>query len=198
METREEADMITIEALRFAYGGKPVFDGLSLSLGHITCITGPSGCGKTTLLRLIAGLLKPRSGTITGVPDRVSMVFQEDRLLPWRTAFENVADVLPPDEAHKAGDWLRQAELSELSDSYPDSMSGGQKRRVALARALAYGKISAGGSLLVLDEPFKGFDPELTRRMAALILSQGIPVIASLHAPEEMERLGGDIVRLPC
>lgn len=190
--------MITIDSLRFAYGGKQVFDGLSLSLGRITCITGPSGCGKTTLLRLIAGLVKPQGGTITGVPNRVSMVFQEDRLLPWRTALENIADVLMPDEADAAMGWLRLVELSDLRDSYPDSMSGGQKRRIALARALAYCGKGTGGGLLILDEPFKGFDPELTYRMAALILAQNIPIIAALHAPEEIERLGGDIIRLQC
>ncbi|NLA87688.1 MAG: ABC transporter ATP-binding protein [Clostridiales bacterium] len=191
--------MITIESLRFAYGGKQIFDGLNLSLGPITCVTGPSGCGKTTLLRLVAGLLKPQSGTIGGVPERVSMVFQEDRLLPWRTALENVSAVLPPAEAHQAADWLRLVELSGLRNSYPDSMSGGQKRRVALARALAYsGELPEGGGLLILDEPFKGVDPELTDRMAALILSRNIPIIAALHAPEEIERLGGDNVRLPC
>ncbi len=189
--------MITIESLRFAYGGKPIFDGLNLSLGEITCVTGPSGCGKTTLLRLVAGLLIPQSGTITGVPDRVSMVFQEDRLLPWCTALENIAAVLPPAEENKAEKWLERVELGSLRDSYPDTMSGGQRRRVALARALAYSwEIPAGGGLLILDEPFKGFDPELTDRMAALILSRNIPIIAALHAPEEIERLGGSIVRL--
>lgn len=191
--------MITIDSLRFAYDGKQIFNGLSLTLGYTACITGPSGCGKTTLLRLIAGLLKPQSGTITGVPGRVSMVFQEDRLLPWCTALENVAAVLPPAEAVNAAEWLRLVELHDLKDSYPDSMSGGQKRRVALARALAYGgEFPAGEGLLILDEPFKGFDPELTSRMAALILSRNTPVIAVLHAPEEIERLGGDVVRLQC
>lgn len=191
--------MINIESLSFAHGGKPVFDGLNLSLGHKTCITGPSGCGKTTLLRLLAGLLKPRSGAITGVPDRVSMVFQEDRLLPWRTALENIAVVLPTPAEKKAEEWLGLVELDGLGGSYPDSMSGGQKRRVALARALAFGgELPPGGRLLILDEPFKGFDPELTVRMASLILSQDIPIVAALHAPEEIELLGGDLVRLMC
>ena len=191
--------MINIDSLRFAYSGKQIFDGLSLSLGRITCITGPSGCGKTTLLRLLAGLVKPQSGTITGVPGRVAMVFQEDRLLPWRTVLENITAVLPPAEAYKAEAWLRLVELHDLRDSYPDSISGGQKRRIALARALAYCSIiPPGGSLLILDEPFKGFDPALTNRMSALILAQNIPIVAALHAPEEIERLGGDIIRLQC
>ena len=183
--------MIEINALRFVYGEKQIFDGLSLSLGETTCITGPSGCGKTTLLKLLAGLEKPQSGTITGVPRRVSFMFQEDRLLPWCTARENVAAVLPPHRADKAGFWLRQVELMDQPDSYPANMSGGQRRRVALARALAF-----DGGLLILDEPFKGFDPDLTRRMAALIRSLNTPVIASVHAPDEMEQIGGDIIRL--
>jgi ABC-type nitrate/sulfonate/bicarbonate transport system ATPase subunit len=191
--------MISIESLSFTYGGKLIFDRLNLSLGYKTCITGPSGCGKTTLLRLIAGLLKPRSGAIKGVPSRVSMVFQEDRLLPWRTALENIAAVLPPEAEKKAEEWLGLVELDGLGGNYPDSMSGGQKRRVALARALAFGaELPPGGRLLILDEPFKGFDPELTERMTALILSQDIPIVAALHAPEEIELLGGDLIRLAC
>ena len=183
--------MIEINALRFIYDDKQLFDGLSLSLGEVTCITGPSGCGKTTFLRLLAGLEKPQSGTITGVPDRVSFMFQEDRLLSWCTARENVEAVLFPDEIGRAADWLEQVELEPYQSSYPANLSGGQRRRVALARTLAY-----KGGILLLDEPFKGFDPDLTRRMAKLILSQGVPVIASVHAPEEIELFGGDVIRL--
>ncbi len=185
--------MIVIDALRFTYGDKKVFNGLSLRLGDVTCITGQSGCGKTTLLKLIAGLEKPQGGTITGVPGRVSFMFQEDRLLPWCTARENVAAVMASDEADKADFWLSQVELSDCRASYPGNMSGGQRRRVALARALAY-----GGGLLILDEPFKGFDPDLTQRMTGLILSQNVPVIASVHSREEIGRIGGDVVRLEC
>ena len=190
---KEGADtiMIEINKLSFAYSGKQIFDGLSLSLGEYACITGPSGCGKTTLLRLIAGLEKPQGGTITGVPDRVSFMFQEDRLLPWGTARENVASVLPTDETDKVDYWLEQVELKEHGMSYPANMSGGQKRRVALARALAY-----GGGLLLLDEPFKGFDAKLAKRMADLIRSTNMPVIASVHSSQEMGFLGGEIIKL--
>jgi ABC-type nitrate/sulfonate/bicarbonate transport system ATPase subunit len=183
--------VIEVSNLCFSYGDKSVFDGLSLQFGDVTCVTGPSGCGKTTLLKLLAGLLKPQGGTITGMPGRISFMFQEDRLLPWCTARENVAAVLPPDEADKADGWLKRVELEEYMSGYPANLSGGQRRRVALARALAY-----GGGVLILDEPYKGFDPELTRRMTALILSQNMPVVASVHSTEEMGLLGGEIIRL--
>lgn len=184
-------DMIEIKDVSFSYGEKKIFDALSLSISPPACITGPSGCGKTTLLRLVAGMEKPLSGTITGVTGRVAFLFQEDRLLPWATAKENVAYALPPSRRGEALSWLSAVELGDKADSLPEAMSGGQMRRVALARALAF-----GGELLILDEPFKGFDPELTVRMASLIHSVNIPVIASIHSPEEMAVFGGNIIRL--
>ena len=192
--------MIRIQELYFGYGGKSIFDGFTRDLGPVTCITGPSGCGKTTLLRLIAGFEKPDSGTIAGVPERVSVLFQEDRLLPWHSARRNVEAVLAPDNSGAAAEWLQKTELGDFLDSSPNSLSGGQRRRVALARALAYaGETPAGeapGALLILDEPFKGLDPALTGRMTALILSQNIPVIAAVHSPEEIALFGGDVIKL--
>lgn len=183
--------MMQIENLRFSYGNKEIFNGFNHTFESVTCITGPSGCGKTTLLRLIAGLEKPRGGRIVGAPARPAMLFQEDRLLPWLTARQNVAAVLPGTERGSAADWLAKTELADFMDALPENLSGGQKRRVALARALCY-----GGDLLILDEPFKGFDPALTKRMAALIRAQEIPVVAAVHSPEEMALLGGDVLRL--
>ncbi len=183
--------MIQIENLRFSYGGNEIFSGVSHTFGPVTCITGPSGCGKTTLLRLVAGLEEPQGGKIGGAPARPAVLFQEDRLLPWLTARQNVAAVLPGADRGAAADWLRKTELADFMDVLPENLSGGQKRRVALARALCY-----GGDLLILDENFKGFDPALTKRMAALILAQEIPVIAAVHSPEEMALLGGDVLRL--
>jgi ABC-type nitrate/sulfonate/bicarbonate transport system ATPase subunit len=184
--------MIRIEKLLFAYGDKKVFEGFTETLGPVTCVTGPSGCGKTTLLRLLAGFEKPQGGTITGVPERVAVMFQEDRLLPWWTARRNVEAVLPGLDGAEAAVWLRRVELGDCLDSLSDSLSGGQRRRVALARTLGY-----GGGLLVLDEPFKGFDPALTERMAKLILSLNTPVVAAVHSPEEIALLGGEVIRLP-
>jgi ABC-type nitrate/sulfonate/bicarbonate transport system ATPase subunit len=183
--------MIEIKELSFAYGDQKIFDGLTMSLDGHTCITGPSGCGKSTLLRLIAGFSKPQSGTISGVPERIAFLFQEDRLLPWSTAGENVAAALPRERRAEALDWLEKVELGDKRDSHPDSMSGGQNRRIALARALAF-----GGQLLILDEPFKGLDLELTKRMISLIRALNVPVIAAIHSQEEIALFGGNVIKL--
>ena len=184
--------MIEIRDLTFSYSGKKIFERYSLDIPDgVSCITGCSGCGKTTLLRIIAGLSPPQEGTITGVPDRVAYLFQEDRLLPWFSVRENVAAVIPRDNKDSAIEYLRAVELAELADSLPDNLSGGQKRRVSLARALAF-----RGGLLLLDEPFKGFDRKLMERIVPKIMEQNVPVIAATHSQEEMELLGGTVISL--
>lgn len=183
--------MINIKNLSFAYDGCRIFDGFSAELSKSVCIYGASGRGKTTLMRLIAGLEKPDSGKITGVPERVSYMFQEDRLLPWFTAEQNVASVLTRDRKSEAREWLQRVELSEQADSFPSEMSGGQQRRMSLARALAY-----EGELLLLDEPFKGLDEALTERMAELVLSSKTMFIAAVHAQRELELLKCDTLEI--
>jgi len=169
--------VISIRNLTFAYGDKSVFADFSAELGAgITCVTGPSGAGKTTLLRLLAGLETPQGGVLKGVPAPVSFLFQEDRLLPWCTAAENVAAVLPAREKARAKDFLAAVELGGEADRRPSELSGGQCRRIALARALAY-----PGALLLLDEPFKGLDPALTERMCALLRADGRPAVVVTH-----------------
>ena len=124
-----------------SYGDKKVLDGVSLRAerGKPICLFGPSGCGKTTLLNIAAGILKADSGTITKQGDRISYVFQEDRLLPHSTARENIM--------------LSAKNKEEFLDTYPDSMSGGMKKRTAIARAVAF-----DGDIFLLDEPFNGID----------------------------------------
>lgn len=179
--------MITVQNLSFSYGEKKILENVSFAFpSAVTCIEGPSGCGKTTLLRLIAGLEKPDSGLISGVPFKISFLFQEDRLLPWFTAEENIRAVLPKGRKQEAAAWLSAVELSQEAEKRPENLSGGQRRRVALARALAY-----DGSLLILDEPFKGLDHALIKRLAPLVLSKNVPIIMTSHAPEEAELLGG-------
>ena len=186
--------MIDISSLSFSYGKVPVFRDFSLEIpGPSAVLMGPSGCGKTTLLRLVAGLLRPDAGTVRGAEGPVSFLFQEDRLLPWFPAEENVAAVLPKERRGEAAEWLRRVELPEESlAALPSALSGGQQRRVALARALAY-----GDGLLILDEPFKGLDAELAKRMIALILEQKRPLLVSTHSLEEARLLGGTVLTLP-
>lgn len=154
---------IELREVSLALDGKAVLEQLSLHIpaDGVTCDRALRR-GKTTLLRLIAGLIRPDAGEITGVPDRPSFLFQEDRLIPWLTARGNVRAVLPPSGGAQADRLLREVGLDADADSYPDALSGGMRRRVALARALAY-----GGGILLLDEPFKGLDPELMERLGS-------------------------------
>lgn len=171
-----------------SFDQKAVLTDFSLELFSdkvVTTLFGPSGCGKTTLLRLLAGLERPEKGSITITADRISMVFQEDRLLPWLTARDNICFSLPQSkgEAVKAADkWLGIVELSEAADAFPDQLSGGMQRRVALARCSAY-----GGDLFLLDEPFKGLEASLKWRIADRLFSQEIKPCCLLitHDPEE-------------
>ena len=171
------------------YTAYPVLDRLLLTLPERGAIqlTGPSGCGKTTLLRVLAGLHTPTSGWIEGLDGlRVSMVFQEDRLLPWCTALENVLCVLKKGEESEklALTWLARMELADAAQKYPDELSGGMQRRLALARALAY-----GGDLLLLDEPFNGLDKELRSRIAAHIKKAAPLIVLVSHEEEDADLL---------
>ena len=179
-----------LDSVTVRYGEKLVLDRFSLDVGPgITCLKGPSGCGKTTLLRVMSGLIIPDSGTVTGRPGRISFMFQEDRLFPWLTVLENVKLVCG--DAQKSMDLLKAVELEKEAGSLPSSLSGGMKRRVALARALAF-----DCGMLLLDEPFKGMDPGLTGRLVPLITSLSIPVIVSTHSLDEAALLGGKILKI--
>lgn len=150
--------MIDICGIGKSFGGRRVLDGISLHLqeGQVHCFLGPSGGGKTTLFRIIAGLLTPEEGEVRGLEGkRLSLVFQEDRLLPWRTGRENLLLVAAEERADQ---YLAMMELPW--DKYPGEMSGGMRRRLAIARALAY-----GGDVFLFDEPFKGLDPDLKCRV---------------------------------
>lgn len=144
-----------------SFGEKNVLDGFCLDLSdaqHIG-ILGPSGGGKSTLLNIIASLIKPDSGKIECSYSRISYVFQEYRLLPWLTVEENITAVSGCSK-ERAHELLKAMELDGDIDSYPDSLSGGMKQRVNIARALAF-----ESELLLMDEPFKGLDSDLRERV---------------------------------
>ncbi len=179
-----------VEDLTVRFDDKLVLDHFSAEFSDgITCIVGPSGYGKTTLLRTIAGLIVPETGRIIGRPEPVCLMFQEDRLFPWMTALENINVVC--DDIEKARYYLNAVELGREEGSYPKELSGGMKRRIAFARALAF-----KSGLLLMDEPFKGMDLPLVGRMAPLIRELDIPVILSTHSPEEQAIIGGEIMEM--
>ena len=182
--------MIQISNLTLAYGDKLVLDRFSLTLPDtgVTVLSGPSGCGKTTLMRCIAGLERPQGGTIAGLsPQETAFLFQEDRLFPWRTAEQHILDVLPKARRGEADRWLALVGLEAEKAAYPAALSGGMKRRLALARTLAF-----GGRLYLLDEPFTGVDGERVKALMAALRELGTPVLLSSH--EELVRTLADRV----
>ena len=172
--------MISVRNITVCFGEKAVLNRFSLELPAegITALSGPSGCGKTTLLRVLAGLQPVEGGTVV-VPERPTLLFQENRLLPWRTVEQHITDVLPRARRGEAPRWLELAELEGEEKAYPGQLSGGMGRRLALARALA-----CGGGLYLLDEPFTGVDAGRAERILARVRALGVPVVLSSHEAE--------------
>lgn len=165
--------MITFKNFTVKYGDKTVFDGFNLdvSLSENTAVLGESGSGKTTLLNAIAGLV-PFSGEVSGVPQKISAAFQEDRLVPCLTVRENLA--LATGEEGIDYD-LESFALSDKAQSYPSRLSGGEKRRVALLRAYRF-----NAPLYILDEPFNSLDLKLKIRLEELFKKRIIDNSAAL------------------
>ena len=191
---------MTFQHVFFAYNDqKIVFRDLSLTLPATgaVCLCGDSGCGKTTLLRLLCGQLTPQKGTLANLPRRPAVVFQEDRLLPWKTALENVTLVLGnlPDAANRATAALSSVGLTTAEQArLPGELSGGQCRRVALARALALPDADA----LLLDEPFAGLDDERVDAIAALLRRTATEklVFVITHNAQDAARLAAPLLRM--
>ena len=183
-----------LDNISFAYPDKTVLSNLSLTVPDrgVTCLFGPSGCGKTTLLRLRLGLEAPQNGEIRGDRSLPAVVFQEDRLLPWKTVLENVA--LTAKSIDHAKDTLRTVGLEDtVFSQFPRALSGGMQRRVAIARALA-----TESRWLALDEPFNGIDAQNREGIAARIRAYALdrPVVLVTHHPEEIELLDATVITL--
>ena len=182
------------------YNGKKIYKDFSIKFteGIITCILGPSGCGKTTLLNIIGGILTPDSGSIEGfVNKRFSYIFQEPRLLPWKTVLGNIEfvidDTLSPTERNeKAVELIKRVELEGFTDYYPSQLSGGMKQRVSIARAFA-----CKSDIILMDEPLNSLDLSLKHNMlkwfSQIWLSDRRTVIFVTHDVDEALTIGDEI-----
>lgn len=198
----EKSVKIKIEQIEKRFGDKTVLKNLSLEIeaGEFVVIVGKSGSGKSTLLRLAAGLEETTDGEITfnDVPiqkskAKTTMMYQDSRLLPWKSVINNVGLGLKGKWQEKAEETLEHVGLLQYKDVWPSTLSGGQQQRVALARALINNP-----SLLLLDEPLSALDALTRMEMQQLIeklwLEQGFTALLVTHDVREAVKLGDRIV----
>lgn len=193
---------ITLHEIEKEFGARPALRGIDLVVepGEFVTIVGRSGSGKSTLLRLLSGLEDPSKGSVhirdaagRDTPQAVRVVFQEPRLLPWRTVLDNVLIGLPKSERARGLKVLEQVGLSDRASEYPGVLSGGQRQRVSLARALVHQP-----RVMLLDEPFGALDA-LTRVGAQRLVeslwqSHGFTSVLVTHDVEEAVLLGDRVL----
>lgn len=189
---------LTLRDVTIERRGLRLVDGLSLTLapGQVLGVSGPSGCGKTTLLRCISELSPHYRGSIQRPQGRLSMVFQEHRLLPWKTIHANVMLPLKTADAFfRAEEWLERVHLADAMDLYPAQLSGGMRQRVAIARALA-----TEPTVLLVDEPFSALDAslalELRHMLAELICHKQFITVWVSHDLEEINAVSTHLLHL--
>lgn len=176
-----------------SFNGLPVLENFSYTFreGERYCLMGPSGCGKTTLLRLACGLTNPDAGTISGGMGKCAYVFQEDRLLPWYTVRQNIALVCRRKDADF---WIKAVGLDGFADALPTALSGGMRRRAAIARALA-----ADGDFYLFDEAFTGLDTDAKASLYNIVLTHTADKLClfTSHDPAEAAAVKAICVHLP-
>ena len=203
---------LSIQDLAVAYQSKGrrtvALEGVNLDVkdGEFVSVVGPSGCGKSTLLKVVAGLLQPAAGAayidgepVNGVPDQVGMVFQNDALLPWKTVAQNVRLPLAikglPDKAQEqeADRLLKMVGLDGFAGFYPKQLSGGMRKRVALARTFAYDP-----DIYLMDEPFGPLDAQTRVKIGEEFLQMwdavGKSVLFITHDIEEAIALSDRVI----
>jgi len=163
---------------------------LALQSGEVGVLIGPSGCGKSTMLRIILGLDQDFGGHVARPPEaRIGMVFQEPRLLPWRSVEQNIRLAAPNASDAKLSELFKILELEAHRSHFPGELSLGLARRVALARAFA-----VEPDLLVLDEPLASLDDALAGRLrdeiATLVASRPVMTLLVTHSLDDAIRLG--------
>lgn len=196
------APALRVRRLHHAFARHEVLDGVDLDLeaGQIVALVGPSGCGKTTLLHLCAGLLHVREGSIDNGFSSQAFMFQQPRLLPWKTALDNIAlglaavGMARAERERRAHELALRLGLSAVDlDRFPHQLSGGMQSRVSLARALVLEP-----QLLLLDEPFSALDvglrEELYRLLLAHLAARRMGVLMITHDLMEAVRLSDEIL----
>lgn len=195
--------MIDFQHVSKSFGGLKVLRDLTLHVDadQIVAVVGPSGSGKTTILKLITGILTPDEGTIGVVDGVMGYVFQEPRLLPWRTALDNVAAPLRAQGKTKAeardiaAHWLGRVELGGFEGYHPAELSGGMAQRTSIARAFA-----VEPRVLLMDEPFGNVDAALKSSLMdileGIIKERRTTVVYVTHELTEALRLADRIVEL--
>lgn len=201
------------ENISKCYGARRVIDSLTLDVeaGAALCVFGPSGCGKTTLLRLLAGLDAPDDGTVLFgggavstkkpyAPGRIGMVFQDLALWPQMNARQHLRFVLKPlrlqakERDERIRESLNAVDLMDRADARPRELSGGERRRLALARATV-----VRPKLLLLDEPFSQLDSERIQQCIAVVracMDEGAAVVFSTHQAAERDALASHTIVL--
>ncbi|MER7396160.1 ABC transporter ATP-binding protein [Streptomyces sp. NPDC000151] len=184
--SRADSTAVRVAGLTRSFGGRPVIDGLELTVrpGEFVALLGRSGCGKSTLLRVLAGLDREIEGEVS-VPRRSAVAFQAPRLMPWKKVWRNVLLGLPGHpEREVAERALGEVGLAHRTDAWPKTLSGGEAQRASLARALV-----REPDLLLLDEPFGALDAltriKAQRLVAELWRRRGCAVLLVTHDVEE-------------
>lgn len=191
------------EAIQFqqvckSFGTKQVIKNCNLTLneGEVVAIVGPSGCGKTTFLHLATNVLQPTVGQITCCTDQLGYVFQEPRLLPWCTLYENVTfSCNGTVDRTQVINLLTRVKLEKELDAYPKQLSGGMKQRVAIVRAFA-----CKPKLIMMDEPFSALDywlkKELVQDVIDLIDNEQVGMFYVTHDYEEAATVADRIINI--
>ncbi|NRP74319.1 Taurine import ATP-binding protein TauB [Ensifer psoraleae] len=202
--------MVSIDAVTMSFGAYVAVQDVNLTVadGEFLAIVGPTGCGKSTILNAIAGLLKPASGAVSidgaavkGVQNDIGYLFQQDALLPWKTALENVElgpmfkGVDAAERRERSMAWLAKVGLKGFEHRYPHQLSGGQRKRVQMAQALI-----TGPKVILMDEPFSALDIHTRHLMQNELLrlwqEERRAVVMITHDLEEAIALGDRVVVL--
>ncbi|WP_410010477.1 ABC transporter ATP-binding protein [Phyllobacterium sp. A18/5-2] len=207
---QQKKAMVSIDSVTMSFGTFVAVEDVNLTVadGEFLAIVGPTGCGKSTILNAIAGLLKPTSGSVlidgnrvSGIQNDIGYLFQQDALLPWKTAIENVElgllfrGVSTLERRERSMAWLAKVGLKGFEQRYPHQLSGGQRKRVQMAQALI-----SGPKVILMDEPFSALDIHTRHLMQNELLrlwqEERRAVVMITHDLEEAIALGDRVTVL--